>query len=260
MDQAIKKNKSNVLSLIIPCYKQEKTIRENLKRVEKVLKTLPLDYEIIVIVDGDVDQTAKVVKELKNKKIRIYENKINSGKGFAVKEGVLKAEGDIIGFIDSGLDLDPTGITMLLDYMKLHDADIVVGSKTHPDSKVNYPLYRRIISFGARFITQFLFGFSVLDTQVGLKMFKRKVAKDVFPRLLVKKFAFDIEMLAVANVLGYSKIYEAPVKLSFKPGSISSGKLFKILLRTLWDTLAIFYRIKILKYYRKSNKENWVSE
>lgn len=260
MDQAIKKNKSNVLSLIIPCYKQEKTIRENLKRVEKVLRTLPLDYEIIVVVDGNVDQTAKIVKRLKNTKIRLYENKINSGKGFTVKYGIQKAKGDIIGFIDSGLDLDPTGIAILLDYMSLHDADIVVGSKTHPDSEVNYPLYRRIISFGARFITQFLFGFSVLDTQVGLKIFKRKVAKDVFPRLLVKKFAFDIEMLAVANVLSYSKIYEAPVKLSFKPGSISSGKLFKILLRTLWDTLAIFYRIKILKYYRKSNKKNWVSE
>ena len=144
--------------------------------------------------------------------------------------------------------------------MKLHDADIVVGSKTHPDSEVNYPLYRKIISFGGRFITQFLFGFSVLDTQVGLKIFKRGVAKDVFPRLLVKKFAFDIEMLAVAKVLGYSKIYEAPVKLSFEAGSISYKKLFSILLRTLWDTFAIFYRIKFLKYYRRSNKENWISE
>ncbi len=260
MDRTTKENKSSLLSLVIPCFKQEKTIKENLKRVEKVLKTLPSDYEIIVVVDGNVDQTAKIVKELKNTKIRLFENNINSGKGFAVKDGILKAKGDIIGFIDSGLDLDPAGIATLLDYMKQHDADIVVGSKTHPDSKVNYPLYRRIISFGARFITQFLFGFSVLDTQVGLKLFKRKVAKDVFPRLLVKKFAFDIEMLAVANVLGYTKINEAPVKLSFKPGSISSGKLFKILLRTLWDTLAIFYRIKILRYYRKSNKENWVSE
>src|SRR3989344_2694834 len=134
---------ARLFSLVIPCFKQEKTIEKNIQQVEKVLKGLPLDYEIIAVVDG------------------------------------------------------------LLDKMKLHDADIVVGSKTHPDSEVNYPLYRKIISFGGRFITQFLFGFSVLDTQVGLKIFKRKVAKDVFPRLLVKKFAFDIEMLAVAKVLGY---------------------------------------------------------
>ena len=123
---------------------------------------------------------------------------------------------------------------------------------------MEYPLYRRIISFGGRLITKVLFGFSVQDTQVGLKIFKRRVAKDVFPRLLVKKFAFDIEMLAVANVLGYTKIYEAPVKLSFEAGSISVGKLSLILLKTLWDTLAIFYRIKILKYYKKSNRQNWI--
>lgn len=247
------------LSLVIPCYRQEKTIRENLSRVEKVLKGLPVDYEIIVVVDGYVDRTAEIVRGLRNNKIRLFENKVNSGKGHAVKYGIKKARGDVVGFIDSGLDLDPSGIAILLDFMKLHDADIIVGSKTHPDSEVNYPIYRRIISFGARLITQFLFGFSIHDTQVGLKIFKRKVAKDVFPRLLVKKFAFDIEMLAVANVLGYTKIYEAPVKLTFEAGSISESKLLMILLRTLWDTIIIFYRIRFLKYYRKSNRENWMN-
>ncbi len=248
-------------SLIIPCFRQEKTIQENLNRVEKVLLGLPLDYEIIVVVDGRVDKTAEIIRRIarNNKKIKLFVNEKNVGKGFSVKFGVQKAKGDVIGFIDSGLDIDPEGISIALDYMKLHEADIVVGSKTHPDSEVNYPLYRRLISFGGRFLTQFLFGFSVLDTQVGLKIFKKKVAKDVFPRLLVKKFAFDIEMLAVANVLGYRRIYEAPVKLSFEAGSISAGKLLSIILKTFWDTLAIFYRIRILRYYRKSNKRNWLN-
>ena len=157
------------------------------------------------------------------------------------------------------MDLDPSGIAILLDFMKLHDADIVVGSKTHPDSVVNYPLYRKLITLCTRIVTQTLFGFKVLDTQVGLKLFKRKVAMDVFPRLLVKKFAFDIEMLAVANTLGYTKIYEAPVKLNFEAGSISYSGLIAILLKSFWDTLGIFYRIRILKYYRISNKKNWLT-
>lgn len=247
-------------SLVIPAYKQEKTIERNIYEVEEVLKKIPYEYEIIVVVDGLVDKTAQIVKRLKktNKKIKLYENIINYGKGYAVKLGMSKVDGDVVGFIDAGFDLDPSGISIMLDFMKLHDADIVVGSKLHPDSVVNYPLYRRMLSFFTRSWTQFLFGFSVVDTQVGLKIFKRKVAKDVFPRLLIKKFAFDIEMLAVANVLGYTKIYEAPIKLNFEAGSITKKKLFKTILYCFWDTLAIFYRLKILQYYRKSNKKNWL--
>ncbi len=256
---ATKEDKGTLLSLVIPTYKQEKTIIKNIKTIESTLATLPYRYEIIVVVDGFVDKTFDVAKKIKNASIKVLGYKDNKGKGFAVKYGIQKANGDIIGFIDSGFDINPAGIAILLNYMKLHDADVVVGSKTHPDSEVDYPLYRRIISFGARLITKILFGFSIQDTQVGLKIFKRKVAKDVFPRLLVKKFAFDIEMLAVANILGYNKIYEAPVKLSFEAGSISATGLFSILLKTLWDTIAIFYRIRVLKYYRKSNRANWLS-
>lgn len=245
----------------MPSYRQEKTIELNISKVEEVLKKLPFDYEIIIVVDGRVDKTAEIVKKIKkkNNKIRLYENEINFGKGYSVKFGVLKAKGDVIGFIDAGFDLDPQGITILLDFMKLHNADIVVGSKLHPDSVVNYPLYRRILSFFTRSWTQFLFGFSIIDTQVGLKIFKRKVARDVFPRLLVKKFAFDIEMLAVANVLGYTRIYEAPIKLNFEVGSLSKRRLLIIILLCFWDTLAIFYRLRILQYYRKSNRKNWLN-
>ncbi len=258
MDLSTKEDKRALLSLVIPTYKQEKTIVKNIETIEGTLATFPYRYEIIVVVDGFVDKTFDVAKKIKNSSVKVLGYKENKGKGFAVKYGIQNANGDIIGFIDSGFDINPGGIAILLNYMKLHNADIVVGSKTHPDSEVDYPLYRRVISFGARVITKILFGFSIQDTQVGLKIFKKKVAKDVFPRLLVKKFAFDIEMLAVANVLGYTKIYEAPVKLSFEAGSISVSKLFLILLKTLWDTIAIFYRIRVLRYYRKSNRANWM--
>lgn len=120
-----------------------------------------------------------------------------------------------MGFIDAGIDIDPYGIQMLLDYMKLHDADIIAGSKLHPESKVNYPTARKILSWDYRTLTHLLFGFNVKDTQVGLKLFKGEVVRNVFPRLLVKKFAFDVETLAVAYSLRYTRIYEAPIKLDF---------------------------------------------
>ncbi len=245
-------NSFKTLSLIVPAYKQENTIVQDIKNLEKVLSSLPLKNEIIVVVDGFVDNTYKQVKKLSGKNIKIVGYSKNKGKGYAVRYGVDKANGDIIGFIDAGMDLDPREISRMINMIDWNNADIVIGSKLHPESKVQYPLARKILSWGYRAITHILFGFSIKDTQVGLKLFKRKVAKDVFSRILVKKFAFDIEVLAVAYKLGYKKIYESPIILDFtKASSITSYNFWRITLRTLWDTLAVFYRLKILHYYDK---------
>lgn len=248
--------KIKLLSLVVPAYKQEKTIARDIKSLDKVLSTLPFKYEIIVVVDGFLDKTFDLLEDLrpkiKNLKLLGYEK--NAGKGFAIKYGVEKAGGDIIGFIDAGMDLDPSEISIMLDIMDWNKADIVIGSKLHPESKVKYPPARKILSWGYRTLTHLLFGFNVRDTQVGLKFFKKKVAKDVFSKIIVKKFAFDIEVLAVAYKLGYTKIYEAPIKLDFRGAStITSTSLWKTIFSMLWDTAAVFYRLKILHYYDNKN-------
>lgn len=248
-------DKIKLLSLIVPAYRQEKTIVENIKKLDQVLATLPYKYEIIVIVDGFLDKTYERINKIKKRNIKVFGHKENKGKGYAVKHGVLKAKGDIVGFIDGGMDISPLAIPLLLDQMNFHDADIVLGSKLHPESKVNYPLTRKILSWGYRTLTQLFFGFVVRDTQVGLKFFKRKVVKDVFPRIMVKKFAFDVEVLAVARARGFTKIYEGPVKLDFSgASSITSKNFWKVIFFMLWDTAAILYRLKILRYYDKKKK------
>ena len=164
----------------------------------------------------------------------------------------MEARGDVVGFIDAGMDLDPSEISVALDLMDLKKADVIVGSKLHPDSKVNYPLSRKILSWGYRTLTFILFGFKIRDTQVGLKFFKKKTAKEVFSRIIIKRFAFDVEVLAVAYALGYTKIYEAPIKLNFRgASSITSSSLWKIISLMLWDTAAVFYRLRILHYYNR---------
>lgn len=241
-----------LLSLVVPAYKQEKTIIKDIKALEKALSAFPFKHEIIVVVDGFVDKTYDVLKDLRPKiqGLRVIGYKDNKGKGFAIKLGVEKAKGDIIGFIDAGMDLDPSEISIMLDIMDWNNADIVLGSKLHPESKVNYPLTRKILSWGYRTLTHLLFGFKVKDTQVGLKLFKGKVAKAVFSKIIVKKFAFDIEVLAVAYKLGYTKIYEAPIKLNFTGvSSITSSSFWSIIFWMLWDTAAVFYRLKILRFY-----------
>jgi len=241
-----------LLSLVVPAYKQEKTIVEDVQNLDKVLFSFPYNHEIIVVVDGFLDKTYEKVKAIESNTIKVIGYEKNQGKGHAVKLGVEEARGDIIGFIDAGMDLDPSEISVALDLMDWNNADIIIGSKLHPESKVNYPLSRKILSWGYRTLNHILFGFSVKDTQVGFKFFKKKVAKDVFSRIIIKRFAFDVEVLAAAQKLGYTRIYESPIKLNFnKVSSITSGSFWKVVYYMLWDTAAVFYRLKILRYYDK---------
>lgn len=147
---------------------------------------------------------------------------------------------------------------MMLEHFRWYNADIIVGSKRHPVSKVQYPWPRKILSWGYQLLVRILFGLNIKDSQVGLKLYRREVLEDVLPRILVKEFAFDIEILAVAYHLRYVRIYEAPVELSFTGfSSITSKNFWRIIFQTLWDTLAVFYRLRILHYYDNVNKRKW---
>jgi len=248
----------NLISIIIPAYKQEKTISKDILRIKNVLDKLNYKYEMIVVVDGFIDKTYEKAKKYSSKKIHVVGYRENHGKGHAIRYGMAKAKGDILAFLDSGMEINPKGLSVLLEHFRLYNADIIVGSKRHPVSKVNYPLKRRVISYMSQILIRILFGLHVRDTQVGMKFFRRKVIEDVLPRLLVKKFAFDIEILAVSYYLGYRRIFEAPVEIKYNfKGSVVSKNILRTLFRTLWDVLAIFYRLHILHYYSSRNKRKW---
>lgn len=251
-----------VLSVIVPAYKKESTIRRDLKTVEIVLKQIRYDYEIICVVDGRVDRTYEKARRLQSDKIKVYSYQSNRGKGYAVRFGMARAKGDLIAFIDSGMDIDPNGISMLIEHMEWYGADVILGSKRHPASIVHYPPIRRFVSFVYQQIVAALFGLKVKDTQTGLKIFKRNVLEKVLPRLLVKKFAFDVEILAVARHIGFTKIYEAPIKINTKAFVANStvGDLKNLIYASkdmLLDTLAIYYRLYICRYYNNNNWRAW---
>lgn len=256
----VRKNfvKTPFLSLIIPAYRQEKTILKDLVQIKDTMDMLHREYEVIVVVDGMVDNTFREAKKIINKNIKIVGYKHNYGKGFAVRYGMEIARGKVVAFLDAGMDIHPKEIEKFIKDFDNDSVDILIGSKLHIESKVNYPWQRRIMSVGYRILVKILFDLSVKDTQVGLKFFKKKVLKKVLPRLLVKKYAFDIEMLAVANYLGYKRIYERPVELNFNgSSSITSKSFWWIIFHMLWDTFAVFYRLKILKYYSEGNRRKW---
>lgn len=255
-----KRLKRRFLSVIIPTYKQEKTILKDIGRVIEALKRIRYDHEIIVVVDGkrDDSRTWEKLMTLKLPKIKVIGYDHNHGKGHAVRYGMAQAKGDPIAFLDAGMDLNPNSLSMLLEHFEWYNAHIIVGSKRHPVSKVNYPLQRKILSWGYQNICRILFGLNIRDTQVGMKIFRREVLKDVLPRLLVRQYAFDIEMLSVAHRLGYQRIFEAPIEVEWdRKSSLVSGSILKTVFNMLIDTAAVFYRLRILRYYDNHNRHKW---
>lgn len=248
-----------LLSLIVPVYKQEKVIAQNLRSIVTELNTLGIEYEIIVVIDGYVDRSREEALKVSSSHLVVTGYETNHGKGYAVRFGMAKSHGDIIGFIDAGGDLKSEGISILLAHFNWYHADCIIGSKRHPASKVEYPFFRKLLSFGYQVLVKVLFGLNIRDSQVGLKLYRRIVLEDVLPRLLVKEFAFDIEILSVAHRLGYTRIYEAPVELTFQgASSITSKNFWNIVANVLWETLAVFYRLRILHYYDNTNKRKWL--
>lgn len=246
-------------SLIIPVYKQEKTIKRNIESVIQALSVLSIPYEIIPVIDGVLDASLAEIKKVKDKRIKPVGYQTNHGKGYAVRYGFAHATGDVIGFLDAGGDLKPQSLPLMLTNFEFENADVVIGSKRHPESKVAYPTYRKIVSWVYQKIVKILFGLDVSDTQVGMKIYKRKLLEEVLPRLLVKHFAFDIEILAIGYHLGYTKIFEAPVEINLflSRSSIDWKRLARISMNVMIDTLAVYYRLHILHYYDDASKRKW---
>ena len=244
-----KKNSSHFLTLIVPVHRQEKTIVKNLLTIRRALDSIRYDYEIIAVIDGKVDSSFERIKKAHIAKIKCMFYKENRGKSFAIRMGMHEAKGDYVMFLDSGNEIDTSGISMLLEHMEWYNADIIVGSKRHPASQVNYSFTRRILSYGYYVFVKLLFGVSVHDTQAGIKIYKKNVIEKVLPRLVEKKFAGDLEILVVANSLGFKRIFEAPIKLDYSLGSVTSAATLKAIRGIFIDTLAIFFRKYIVRYY-----------
>ncbi len=239
-------------SVIIPVYNEANVIEKNLKEVKSTFDEFGCAYEIIVIDDGSEDTSYQLLKRLERRipNLIVKRNSQNFGKGRALKKAFKYTTGDLIVWLDADLDLHPFQVKTLYDIMVLDDADVVVGSKLHPNSKLYYPFYRRLITLGYYVIICFLFNLPCHDTQTGLKIFKRKVLREVFPRILVKKFAFDLEVLLNAHYLGF-RIVEAPIVVENRRNFYRIG--VRSIANVLWDTLAVWYRMYILRYYDRIN-------
>jgi len=245
------------LSVVVPAYREGPRIYENLQRLLAELDQLKADYEVVVVSDGNTDATASEAARVRSPRVKVLEYPVNRGKGYALTYGVQHSTGELVTFIDADMELDPREIRTFIGTLIEEDADIVIGSKRHPDSRVHYPLFRRLQSLAYQLLIRVLFHLGVRDTQTGLKLFRRQVLADALPLIAVKHFAFDLELLVVARLLGYTRVVEAPIQLSYRFSStISPGAVYRI----LWDTAAIFYRLRITRYYSRRRQEELLSK
>lgn len=233
------------LSVIIPAYNEGKKIHSDLNNIIKSLNKVTRYFELIFVNDGSKDNTLQEVSKIRDKRLKIKSYKANKGKGYALKYGFGFAKGKYVSFMDADLDINPASLKNFFKYMEFYNADIIIGSKRHPQSRVYYPLLRRVLSRTYQLMNFFLFRLNVTDTQSGLKLLKYECAKDLMEKVTVKKYAFDLELLVNAKRRGY-KVIEAPIILDYKFGTTIN---LKAIIGIFIDTLGVAYRTYILRYY-----------
>lgn len=204
-------------SVVIPVYNEEKNISDTLKKVDLFFSSLKESFEIIVIDDGSFDKVNPIVTSLgkKNKNIKLLSHYPNQGKGFSVREGVLVAKGEIILFTDADLSTPLSSFNDFLPQFK-KGADIVIGTRRQRNSKilVSQPPLRQFLNYFFRRIVFLLVPLkNITDTTCGFKAFTKEAAKDIFSRQTINRWGFDVEILFLAQLLGY-KISEIPVSWS----------------------------------------------
>jgi len=237
------------LTVVVPCYNAATGLRDVLERLLRQLEQVET-YEIIVVSDGSTDETGDIARSLRSRGVHVIEHPVRQGKGHALRLGLREARGTYVAFCDADGDISPDALQPFLTLMRLYEPDVVIGSKRHPLSEVYYPPLRRMLSWTYHKLARLLFRVKVADTQTGFKLIRRDVLADVLPRLLEKRYAFDLEFLVVARSLGYGRVLEAPVKIEYR---FTSKVDLRETIGIGLDTLAIFYRHYILNTYRQGD-------
>jgi glycosyltransferase involved in cell wall biosynthesis len=254
LEAAVPSRRRPLLSVVVPVYNGGAEIVQNVAVIRAAVTehVEEQDVEVLVVSDGSIDGTDEMLLAARGEVgIRVVHYDRNLGKGYAVKLGTLASTGRWVAIVDADLDLHPAGIAVYLETAIRDDLDFAIGSKRHPDSIVHYPRSRRVASWCYQQLNRALFRLDVRDTQVGLKVFRAEIADEVVPLLLVKQFAFDLELLAVARALGYDRVREMPVRLDYR--FTGSAVRSSAVVRALVDTVAIFYRLRVLRTYQRKH-------
>jgi glycosyltransferase involved in cell wall biosynthesis len=237
-----------VLSVVIPAYNEEGRIEPTLERVRKFLEERGEAAEVLVVDDGSRDETPRVVEAEMTRyrasglDLRLLGDGANHGKGAAVRTGMLAARGHVVLFSDADLSAPIEEAPKLVDPILAGSADIAIGSRGLDKSLigVHQSAGREYAGRFFNLLMRTVTGMPFKDTQCGFKAFRRDAARNVFSRVRIERFGFDVEVLYLARKLGYEAL-EVPVVWNNVEGSKVSlmGGLngYLDLLRVRWNDL-----------------------
>ncbi|KKU94100.1 MAG: hypothetical protein UY26_C0003G0250 [Candidatus Jorgensenbacteria bacterium GW2011_GWA1_48_13] len=230
------------LSVIIPAYNEEKRLPATLIDVDRYLRSADFSCEIIVVDDGSKDGTAEIVKKFEDSigNLRLIKNEENHGKGHAVKQGMLAAEGEYRLFMDADNSTSVDQFQKILPFLK-EGYEVIIGSRDIKGAELvpPQPLYKRALGNIGNLVIQILLLWGIWDTQCGFKCFSGKATQRIFSLVTIERWGFDVEALALGKKMGY-KIKEVPVRWVNNP--YSQVKLSGYL-TSLWDVFKIRFRL-----------------
>jgi len=242
------------LTVLIPCYNEEKTISATLLAIDQYLQKQPFASEILVVDDGSKDKTVEVVENFKKtiSNLNVIANPVNHGKGWVVRQGMLAAQGQVRLFMDADNATTVDHFDKMKPYFE-QGADVVIGSREDRDAKgakqaVSQPFWKRQMGNAGNLVIQIFAVWGIWDTQCGFKAISVKAAQDIFSRMKIDRWSLDVEALALARKLKY-KINIIPVYWISKPVSRVNLKaylsFFAEVFKIWWWLLTDAYKLKI---------------
>jgi dolichol-phosphate mannosyltransferase len=231
------------ISLIIPVFNQARKVSYSVEKIKQAVELAFANYELIVVNDGSTDNTLTILKDIAmtDEHVHIISYTPNRGKGYAVKQGVLHSQGDVVMFLDGDLDISPDSIK---DYVqRLSTSDLVIASKRHPESKVTIPKSRLLLSRAFHLVIRIATNIAQKDTQAGFKVGNGDLMRTIFGNINTNRYAFDVELLTIASILRL-KVEEMPVMMK-----IDRKFNMKEICRMLVDVARISYKYRIRRHY-----------
>ncbi len=233
------------LSVLIPAYNEASRIGPTLDRVLEYMRSRGESFEVLVVDDGSVDGTAKAVERRGDSEVRVLSLPSNRGKGAAVRRGVEESSGEFILVMDADLSAPIEDLERLAPLAR-NGHSVVCGSRALPESDIRtrQPFYRDRMGKSFNFIIRCLGLSRFHDTQCGFKLLRAREAREIFARCHIDRFAFDVEILYLAEQLGF-KTAEVPVSWQHVPESR---------VHAIWDSARMLFDVVALRLRAGGNR------
>ena len=229
------------LSIVVPAYNEALRLPPTLEKLAEFCRDFGRSYEVLVIVERSTDGTLEIAARFAAQQahFQAVDNEVQRGKGYAVRSGMLRARGEYVFYMDADLSVPLAAVPeFLARFESAPRADVLLGNRQHAMSRITrrQTWLRRTMGQTFNRILKTCALASLHDTQCGFKAFRREAAREIFSRQTIDGFAFDVEVLLLAERLGY-KIADLPVEWINSPES--KVRIVRDSLAMLRDTLRV---------------------